>query len=107
LARLRLPAGFGGMDAFDREIITSVHGISGSDVRDMMQEAVERRFDAVQAPHPFEHLSDNGSPYTAKWARDFAAALNLAPCFTSVKNPRLPGEKTGTLLNGDCGRPIE
>lgn len=83
------------IDAFDREIIAwaavSGAGIGGSDVRDMMLEAVEKRFDAVRAPHPVEHLSDNGSPYTAKETRDFAAALNLVPCFTPVKSPESNG----------------
>ncbi len=77
--------------AFDREIIAftgvSSAGISGSHVRDMMLEAVEARFGAARAPHPIEHLSDNGSPYTAKDTRDFAAALNLVSCFTPVKSP--------------------
>lgn len=53
----------------------------------MMLEAVERRFGSVRAPHPVEHLSDNGSPYTAKETRDFATALNLVSCFTPVKSP--------------------
>uniref|UniRef100_UPI003EB81499 hypothetical protein n=1 Tax=Agrobacterium leguminum TaxID=2792015 RepID=UPI003EB81499 len=48
------------IDAFDREIIawTAVAnaGISGSDVRDMMLEAVEKRFAATRAPHAIEHL---------------------------------------------------
>ena len=83
------------IDAFDREIIACAAvcgaGISGSDVRDMMLEAVEKRFGAVRAPHPIEHLSDNGSPYTAKQTRDFAAALNLVPCFTPVKSPESNG----------------
>jgi transposase InsO family protein len=83
------------IDAFDREIIawTAVcgAGISGSDVRDMMLEAVERRFGAVRAPHPIEHLSDNGSSYTAKDTRDLAAALNLVPCFTPVRSPESNG----------------
>jgi transposase InsO family protein len=43
------------IDAFDREIIawTAVAnaGISGSDVRDMMLEAVEKLFSAIRAPH--------------------------------------------------------
>ena len=83
------------IDAFDREIVawTAVSrvGISGSDIRDMMLEAVEKRFGSVRAPHPVEHLSDNGSPYTAKETRDFAAALNLVPCFTPVKSPESNG----------------
>ena len=46
------------IDAFDREIIAwhavAGAGISGSMVRDMMLEAVERRFAAIQAPHALE-----------------------------------------------------
>jgi len=80
------------IDAFDREIIawTAVAnaGISGSDVRDMMLEAVEKRFAATRTPHAIEHLSDNGSAYTARDTRQFAQALNLTPCFTPVASPR-------------------
>jgi transposase InsO family protein len=83
------------IDAFDREIIAwaavSAAGISGSDVRDMMLEAVEKRFGTTRASHPVEHLSDNGSPYTAKETRDFAVALNLLPCFTPVRSPESNG----------------
>ena len=83
------------IDAFDREIIAwtavSGAGINGSDIRDMMLDAVEKRFGFMRAPHPVEHLSDNGSPYTAKETRDFAIALNLVPCFTPVKSPESNG----------------
>ena len=83
------------IDAFDREIIAWVAvsgaGIGGSDVRDMMLEAVENRFGADRATHPIEHLSDNGSCYTAKETRDFVAALNLVPCFTPVRSPESNG----------------
>jgi len=83
------------IDAFDREIIAWVAvanaGISGSDIRDMMLEAVERRFNALRAPHAIEHLSDNGSPYTAVDTRRFATALNLTPCFTPVASPQSNG----------------
>src|SRR5215210_3481206 len=83
------------LDAFDREILawTAVcgAGISGSDVRDLMLEAVEKRFATARAPHAIEHLSDNGSPYLAKDTRDFAAALNLVPCFTPVRSPESNG----------------
>lgn len=62
------------IDAFDREIISHTAvanvGISGSDIRDMMLEAVELRFGTERAPQPVEHLSDNGSCYTAKDTRD-------------------------------------
>jgi putative transposase len=83
------------IDAFDREVIAFVAvsgaGISGSDVRDMMLEAVERRFGTTCAPHRIEHLSDNGSCYTAAETRDFAVALNLVPCFTPVRSPESNG----------------
>jgi putative transposase len=83
------------IDAFDREIIAwaavANAGISGSDVRDMMLEAVEKRFGATRAPHAIEHLSDNGSAYTARDTRLFAQALNLVPCFTPVASPQSNG----------------
>jgi putative transposase len=83
------------IDAFDREIVAQVAvagaGISGSDVRDMMLAAVERRFGTDRAPHPVEHLSDNASCYTAKDTRDFATALGLVPCFTPVRSPESNG----------------
>ena len=83
------------IDAFDREIIAwtalSGAGINGSNVRDMMLEAVEKHFGSTRAPQPIEHLSDNGSPYTAKETRDFATALNLVPCFTRVMSPEPDG----------------
>ncbi|WP_261339098.1 IS3 family transposase [Rhizobium leguminosarum] len=83
------------IDAFDREIISwaavANAGISGSDIRDMMLEAVENRFGTTGTPHAIEHLSDNGSAYTAKETRLFAQSLNLIPCFTPVTSPQSNG----------------
>ena len=83
------------IDAHDREIIAwcavAGAGISGSDVRDMMLEAVEARFGAHRASTPVEWLSDNGSPYTAKETRLFATQLNLVPCYTPVASPESNG----------------
>lgn len=83
------------MDACDREAIawTAVAnaGISRSDVRDMMLEAVEKRFGDIRAPQPVEWLSENGSPYTALETRRFAAQLNLISCFTPVASPESNG----------------
>ncbi len=83
------------IDAHDREVIAwqSVvgGGISGSEVRDMMLEAVEKRFASIRAPHAVEWLSDNGSPYTAYETRVFAGQLNLVPCFTPVASPESNG----------------
>lgn len=83
------------LDAHDREAISWAGvagcGISGSEVRDMMLDAVEQRFGGERAPQPVEWLSDNGSPYTAKETRDFANQLNLVPCFTPVRSPESNG----------------
>jgi putative transposase len=83
------------IDAHDREIIAwhvvAGAGISGSMVRDMMLAAVEARFAALRAPKPIEWLTDNGSAYTARETRDFAASLNLVPCFTPVQSPESNG----------------
>jgi putative transposase len=83
------------IDAHDREIMAwcavANAGINGSDIRDMMLEAVEMRFKAHRVPQPVEMLSDNGSPYTAKDTRVFARQLGLKPCFTPVKSPQSNG----------------
>jgi len=81
------------IDAHDREIISwravANAGISGSDVRDMMLEAVEKRFGTFRAPEVIEVLSDNGSAYTAKDTRIFARQIGLKPCFSRwpARNP--------------------
>jgi putative transposase len=83
------------IDAHDREVIAwcavAGAGISGSDVRDMLLEAVEHRFGAHRAPEVIEVLSDNGSAYTAKETRIFARQLGLKPCFTPVGSPQSNG----------------
>lgn len=79
------------IDTHDREVIAwravANAGISGSDVQDMMLEAVEGRFGTHRAPHPVEMLTDNGSAYTAKDTRIFARQLGLKPCFTPLRSP--------------------
>jgi transposase InsO family protein len=83
------------IDAHDREIVSwkaAVNvGISGSDIRDLMLEAVERRFGSLRAPETIEMLTDNGSPYTAKDTITFARQLNLNSCFTPVRSPQSNG----------------
>lgn len=83
------------IDAHDREIIAwravMNAGISGSDIRDIMLEAVERRFGAYRAPSVIEMLSDNGSPYIARDTQIFARQLGLKPCFTPVQSPQSNG----------------
>lgn len=83
------------IDPHDHEIIAwragANAGISGSDVRDIMLEAVETRFGGMRAPVPVEMLSDNGSAYTACETRTFARQLGLKPCFTPVRSPQSNG----------------
>lgn len=83
------------IDAHDREIIAwravVNAGISGSDIRDLLLEAVERRFSALRAPSVIEILTDNGSPYIAKETQVFARQLGLKPCFTPVRSPQSNG----------------
>ena len=83
------------IDAHDREVIAwravANAGISGSDVRDIMLEAVEARFGGLRATSPVEFLSDNGSAYTARETRVFARQLGLKSCFTPVQSPQSNG----------------
>ena len=81
--------------AHDREIISwravANAGISGSDVRDRLLEAVGHRFGTHRAPERVEVLSDNSNAYTAKDTRIFAQQLRLKSCFTPVKSPQSNG----------------
>jgi transposase InsO family protein len=91
------------IDACDREVVAwravAGAGISGSDVRDMMLQAVEKRFGTCRAASVIEILSDcpkgtlrvNGAPYTAKETRIFARQRGLKPCFTPVRSPQSNG----------------
>lgn len=63
------------LDCCDREAISwvaSSHGYSGDDVRDVMLEAIERRFGDALPASPVQWLRDNGSAYTAEQTRAFA-----------------------------------
>jgi transposase InsO family protein len=83
-------------------------GISGSDIRDIMLEAVESRFGAYRAPSVIEMLSDNGSPHIAKDTQIFARQLGLKPCFTPVQSPQSNGISLAIVLGpmADNGSPF-
>lgn len=66
-------------------------GVSGEMVRDLMVEAVEKRFGGMRTPHPVEWLSDNGSAYIARETATTAAALGLRLAFTPVRSPQSNG----------------
>lgn len=83
------------IDAHDREILAWCvvvnAGITGSDIRDILLEAVERRFGTCRAPEAIEFLTDNGSAYIARETRVFARQIGLKPCFTPVRSPQSNG----------------
>lgn len=83
------------IDACDREIIAwsavAHAGVSGEMVRDLMVEAVEKRFGGTRTPHPVEWLSDNGSAYIARETATTAIALGLRLAFTPVRSPQSNG----------------
>lgn len=82
------------LDCCDREAISwvaSPHGYRGDDVRDVMLEAVERRFGQTLPPAPIQWLSDNGSAYTAEQTRAFAREIGLLPLTTPVCSPQSNG----------------
>jgi transposase InsO family protein len=82
-------------DCCDREIIAwrawSGRGLPGEPVREMLIEAVEKRFgsvDAVAAILELEFLSDNGGAYRAHATHAIAKQMGLMPIHTPVCSPQ-------------------
>ena len=85
-------------DCCDREILAfrawEGKGLPGEPVREMLIEAVEKRFgsvEAVPAGHVLELLSDNGGAYIAHDTRRIARSLGLMPINTPVCSPQSNG----------------
>jgi putative transposase len=85
-------------DCCDREVMAwrawEGKGLPGEPVREMLIEAVEQRFgavDAVPADHRIEFLSDNGGAYIASDTRAVARQLGLTPVNTPVCSPQSNG----------------
>lgn len=85
-------------DCCDREILAwrawEGKGLPSEPVRDMLVEAVERRFGSVEAmPQEceLEFLTDNGSAYIAHETRGVAKSLGLKPINTLVCGPQSNG----------------
>jgi transposase InsO family protein len=85
-------------DCCDREVMTwrawEGRGLPGEPVREMLIEAVERRFggvEAIPAGHELEFLSDNGGAYIAADTRSVARQLGLKPINTPVCSPQSNG----------------
>lgn len=66
------------IDSRDREIVSWKvvvnAGISGSDIRDLTLEAVEKRFGLLRASEGIEMLADNGLPYAVKDTKNLPAS---------------------------------
>lgn len=85
-------------DCCDREVMAwrawEGRGLPGEPVREMLIEAVEKRFGAVEAVprgHRLEFLSDNGGAYIAADTRTLARSLGLMPVNTPVCSPQSNG----------------
>jgi transposase InsO family protein len=85
-------------DCCDREILAfrawEGKGLPGEPVREILIEAVEKRFGAVEAVpagHTLEFLSDNGGAYIAHDTRRIARSLGLRPINTPVCSPQSNG----------------
>ena len=85
-------------DCCDREIMAGRawqgKGLPGEPVREMLIEAVKKRFGDVEnipANHMLEFLSDNGSAYIATQTRQMARSLVLKPINTPVCSPQSNG----------------
>lgn len=85
-------------DCCDREVMAwrawPGKGLPGEPVREMLIEAVEKRFGAVDAipeGHQLEFLTDNGGAYIATETRAIARSLGLKPVTTPVCSPQSNG----------------
>ncbi len=83
------------MDCCDREImsyIATTGGICGDMIRDLMAEAIEGRFGAVdRLPFRIQWLSDNGPAYVAHETQKFARMIGLEVCTTPYYSPESNG----------------
>ncbi|KQW52426.1 hypothetical protein ASC81_06850 [Pelomonas sp. Root405] len=85
-------------DCCDREVMAwrawPGKGLPGEPVREMLIEAVEKRFGAVEAlpqGRQLEFLTDNGGAYIAGDTRAIARSLGLKPVNTPVCSPQSNG----------------
>lgn len=85
-------------DCCDREIMAwrawAGKGLPGEPVREMLIEAVEKRFgspEGIPEGHQLEFLTDNGSAYIATQTRQIAKELGLKPINTPVCSPQSNG----------------
>lgn len=85
-------------DCRDREMLAwrawEVKGLPSEHVKEILLEAVERRFGAVEAVpagHELEFLRDNGGAYIAADTRALARSLGFKPINRPVCSPQRYG----------------
>jgi transposase InsO family protein len=82
------------LDCCDRGAISWVAAarhLDGTDIRDLMAESVEARFNTTRCPTPVEWLSDNGPQYTADDTRKFGASCGFIVRNTPAYSPESNG----------------
>lgn len=82
------------LDCCDREAIDFIAtsgAIAGEHIRDLMLTSIEKRFNGEPPERAIQWLSDNGSVYTARDTRNFAAMIGLNPKRTPVRSPQSNG----------------
>ena len=83
------------LDCHDREALATVaapRDLLGTDIQQLMQQAVAARFGAGARPDaPLQWLSDNGSIYTAIETVITAERLHLVPITTPAQSPESNG----------------
>lgn len=83
------------LDCCDREVfafLSSTKGIDSEMIRDLMVEAVEKRFGTGNtAPRGLQWLTDNGPQYTAHATVAFGRELGLDICTTPAYSPQSNG----------------
>lgn len=83
------------LDCHDREAITwiaSTKGITGEMIRDLMTEALDKRFPGLaRTPRALQWLSDNGPCYVAKDTVEFGRRLGFEVCTTAPYSPESNG----------------
>jgi putative transposase len=82
------------LDCCDREetyFIATSGASAGDHIRDLILTSIERRFNGESPQRATQWLSDNGSVYTARDTRNFAAVIGLNPKRTPVRSPQSNG----------------
>ena len=81
-------------------------GTPGDQVRDVLIEAVEKRFGTLERLHGYtlEFLADNGGAYRAKDTHAIARSLGLVPRHAPVNSPESNGaaESFVKTIRRDC-----